>query len=89
MRQLFVVPVIALVAGVLASVPATAATTCQDQFDVLDAATQSVAITATKADKERAGLLKLAEDAEALAALGKISDAVTKAAIACLQPSSV
>jgi hypothetical protein len=52
---MFIVPLIALLAGVLATVPAAAATSCQDEFDVLDAATQSVAITASKADKERAG----------------------------------
>ena len=78
MRKLFVIPLIALAAAVSAPGPATAATTCQDQFDVLDAATQSVVITVAKADKERAGLLKLADDAEVLADLGKTADAVTK-----------
>ena len=39
---------------------------------------QSVTITGGKADKERAGLIRLSEDAEALAALGKTADAVKK-----------
>ena len=82
MRKLFVIPLIALAALASASgaaaAPAAAAATCQEQFDVLEADTTSVAITTGKADKERAGLLKLAEDAEALAALGKTSDATKK-----------
>jgi hypothetical protein len=82
MKKLFFIPLIALAAVAFASgpatAPATAATTCQEQFALLEADTQSVAITAGKVDKERAGLLKLIEDAEALAALGKTSDAITK-----------
>jgi hypothetical protein len=82
MRTLFVIPLIALAAIAFASGPATApaaaATTCQEQFDLLEADTQAVAITGGKVDKERAGLLKLVADAEALAALGKTSDAITK-----------
>jgi hypothetical protein len=82
MRKLFVIPLLALAAVAFASgpatVPAAAATTCQEQFDLLEADTESVAITAGKVDKERAGLVKLVEDAEALAALGKTSDAVKK-----------
>jgi hypothetical protein len=82
MRNLFVIPLIALAAVAFASGPATApaaaATTCQEQFDLLEADTQSVAITAAKSDRERTGLLKLIEDAEALAALGKTSDAIKK-----------
>jgi hypothetical protein len=82
MRKLFVIPLIALAAVAFASGPATApaaaATTCQEQFDLLEADTQSVAITAGKVDRERAGLLKLIQDAEALAALGKTSNAITK-----------
>jgi hypothetical protein len=78
----FVIPLIALAAVALAPGPATApaaaATTCQEQFALLKADTQSVAITAGKVDKERAGLLKLIEDAEGLAALGKTSDATKK-----------
>ena len=34
--------------------------------------------TAVKIDKERAGLLKLIDDAQVLASIGKTSDAVTK-----------
>jgi hypothetical protein len=82
MRKLFVIPLIALAAVAFASGPATApaaaATTCQEQFDLLEADTQSVAITAGKVDKERTGLLKLIEDAEALTELGKTSDAIKK-----------
>jgi hypothetical protein len=78
MRKLFVIPLIALAAVAFASGPATAATTCQEQFDLLEAHTQSVAITAGKVDKERTGLLKLIEDAEALVALGKTSDSINK-----------
>lgn len=82
MRKPFVIPLIALAAVAFASgaatAPAAAATTCQEQFHVLAADTQSVAITAGKVDKERAGLLTLIEDAEALAARGKTSDASTK-----------
>jgi hypothetical protein len=82
MRKLFVIPMIALAAVAFASgtasAPAAAVTTCQEQFDLLEADTQSVAITAGKVEKERAGLLKVIEDAEALAALGKTSDAITK-----------
>ena len=78
MRKLFVIPLIALAVVGFASAPAAAATTCQERFDVLEADTQSVTITAGKVDKERAGLLKLIEDAEALAALGKTSDAINK-----------
>jgi hypothetical protein len=51
---------------------------CQDQFAVLRADTQSAPIAGGKIDKERAGLLKIVDDAEALAAGGKSSDAVTK-----------
>jgi hypothetical protein len=82
MKKLFVIPLIALAAFAFASgaatVPAAAATACQGQFDLLRTGTQTVAITGGKVDKERAGLLKLVEDAEALAAQGKTSDATTK-----------
>jgi hypothetical protein len=82
MRKLFVIPLIALVMVAFASgpaiAPAGAATTCQEQFALLEADTQSVAITAGKVDKERTGLLKLIQDAEALAVLGKTSDAAKK-----------
>ena len=82
MRKLFVIPLIALAALAFASGPATgpaaAATACQGQYDLLRTGTQAVVITGGKVDRERAGLLKLVEDAEALAAQGKTSDAVTK-----------
>ena len=81
MKKLFVIPLIALAAVALASGPAApvaAATTCQEHFGQLERDTQAVAITAGKVDRERAGLLKLIEDAEALAALGKTSDATKK-----------
>jgi hypothetical protein len=82
MRNLFVIPLIALAAVAFSfsppNPPPPTATTCQEQFDLLEADTQSVAITAGKADRERTGLLKLIEDAEALAALGKTTDAIKK-----------
>jgi hypothetical protein len=82
MRKLFGIPLIALAALAFASGPATApaaaATACQGQFDLLRTDTQAVVITAGKVDKERAGLLRLVEDAEALAAQGKTSNAITK-----------
>ena len=82
MRKLFVIPLVALAAVAFApgpgTAPAAAAITCQEQFALLEADTQSVAITAGKVDKERTGLLKLIDDAEALAALGKTSDASQK-----------
>ena len=82
MKKLFVIPLVALAALAFASgaatVPAAAATACQGQFDLLRTGTETVAITGGKVDKERAGLLKLVEDAEALAAQGKTSDAITK-----------
>ena len=51
---------------------------CQDQFAQLRADTQSVPITSGKVDKERAGLVKLIDDAQGLASIGKSSDAVAK-----------
>lgn len=82
MRKLFIIPLLVLAAVAFAAGPATAsaaaATTCQEQFDLLEGDTQSVTITGGKVDKERAGLLKLVRDAEALVALGKTSDAIAK-----------
>jgi hypothetical protein len=82
MTRLFVIPLIVLAALAVASgpaiSPAAATTTCQEQFALLGADTQSVAITGGKVDKERTGLLKLVSDAEALAAIGKTADATTK-----------
>ena len=51
---------------------------CKDQFTMLRTDTNTIAITGGKVDKERAGLLKLVDDAEALASIGKTSDAVKK-----------
>lgn len=82
MKMLFVIPLIALAALVSASGPATApagaAPACQGQFDLLRTGTETVVITGGKVDKERAGLLRLVEDAEALVAQGKTADAITK-----------
>lgn len=82
MRKLSVIPLIALAAVAFApgpaGAPAVAATACEDNFDLLRAGTQSVVITAGKADKERAGLLKLIGDAQALAEGGKTADASKK-----------
>lgn len=71
---------IALLAGVSAAGTLNAQTVspCQGQFSVLRADTAAAPITGGKVDKERAGLLKLIDDAQALAALGKRADAVTK-----------
>ncbi len=66
------------IASAPAIAPVAAVTTCQEQFDLLKADTEFVEITGGKVDKERAGLLKLIEDAEALAALGKTDDATKK-----------
>ena len=71
---LFIVVALAGAAGV----DAQTAGVCQDEFGVLRADTQRVAITGGKVDKERAGLLKLVDDAQSLASIGKTSDAVTK-----------
>ena len=82
--------VVALLAPLLIAVVTTAAahpvaaqtaTPCSEQFGVLRTHTadpQTVPITGGKVDKERAGLVKLVEDAEELAKIGKIADAVTK-----------
>ena len=64
--------------GTARPVAAQTAAPCSDQFTVLRAHTQDVAIEGGKADKERAGLLKLVDDAQALAEIGKTADAVTK-----------
>ena len=66
----------------MASVPSQAQTggVCEDQFNQLRAhlAPEALPITGVKADKERAGLVKLVNDAQTLASIGKGSDAVTK-----------
>ncbi len=58
--------------------PAQAVGACQEEFTVLRTHTENVLITGGKVDKERAGLLKLVDDAAALASIGKTSDAVKK-----------
>lgn len=74
------IALVLLAAVAVASAATTGAQTnsCQDQFAVLRADTEYAPITGGKVDKERAGLLKVVDDAEALAAGGKGSDAVTK-----------
>jgi hypothetical protein len=64
----------------MATAPVQAQTTddCQEEFTVLGNHTQTVPITGGKVDKERAGLVNLVNDAEDLASIGKISDAVKK-----------
>jgi hypothetical protein len=61
-----------------ASAQAQTAGSCQEEFTVLRTHTETVLITGGKVDKERAGLLKLVDDAETLASIGKTSDAVKK-----------
>ena len=61
-----------------ASAQAQATGTCQEEFTVLRTHTETVSITGGKVDKERAGLVKLVNDAETLASIGKSSDAVKK-----------
>jgi hypothetical protein len=78
--QLFVL-IVAAVSVLTVAVPtlAQSATPCLDQFTVLRThTTEDVSITGGKVDKERAGLVKLVDDAQALASIGKTADAVTK-----------
>jgi hypothetical protein len=63
---------------VTASAQAKATGTCQEEFTVLRTHTETVSITGGKVEKERAGLVKLVNDAEALASISKSSDAVKK-----------
>jgi hypothetical protein len=74
------VPLLIAVVTTVAARPAAAqsATPCLDQFTVLRTHTEDVSITGGKVDKERAGLVKLVDDAQALASIGKTADAVTK-----------
>jgi hypothetical protein len=64
----------------MATAPAQAQTagSCQEEFTLLRTHTETVPITGGKVDKERAGLVKLVNDAETLASIGKTSDAVKK-----------
>jgi hypothetical protein len=72
--------IVAALSVLTVAVPTQAQSTtpCLDQFAVLREATRAVSITGGKAEKERAGLVKLIDDAQALAAIGKTADAVTK-----------
>jgi hypothetical protein len=74
------VPLLIAVVTTVAARPAAAqsATPCLDPFTVLRTHTEDVSITGGKVDKERAGLVKLVDDAQALASIGKTADAVTK-----------
>ena len=72
-----------LAAVALASAATTSAQIipCQDQFTLLRADTESVEITSSKSgreERERAGLLKIIDDAKSLVEVGKTLDAVTK-----------
>ena len=72
-----------LAATIAATSPAATAdtgTACDEQLAVLRADVGSVAITGGKADKERAGLVKLADDAAALVTVSKTADALAKLA---------
>ena len=70
----------ATIAGTAPAATAGTATSCDEQLAVLSADVGSVAITGGKADKERAGLVKLADDAAALVTVGKTADALAKLA---------
>jgi hypothetical protein len=59
-------------------VAAQTVASCSDQFAVLRADTATVQITGGKVEKERDGLQKLVDDAQALASIGKTDDASTK-----------
>ena len=81
--------ILAALAGVLllsvvaAGAPAASAetgTACSSQLAQLQSDLPSVPITGGKVDKERAGLVKLVDDATALVAVGKTADAVVKLA---------
>ena len=61
-----------------ASAQAQTAGSCQEEFTVLRTHTENVLITSGKVEKERAGLVKLVDDAETLASIGKTSDALKK-----------
>ena len=72
---------ILLVSAVVAAAPAANAdtvTTCGDQLTQLRSDVLAVPITSGKVDKERAGMVKLVEDATALVTVGKSADAIVK-----------
>jgi hypothetical protein len=75
---LFAVPLLLTTAQAAAPVNAQTGGPCQAQFTALRTDTQTVAITSGQVDRERAGLLKLIEDAQSLASIGKTGDAITK-----------
>ena len=81
-RARLVAPAVALLTlvtiGVASAPPAAAATVCDAEFTALRTDTTTVTITSGKVDKERAGLLKIVGDAQALADAGKTADAVVK-----------
>lgn len=70
-----------LVSAVVAGAPAANAdtvTTCGDQLTQLHSDVLAVPITGGKVDKERAGMVKLVEDATALVTVGKSANAIVK-----------
>lgn len=70
-----------LVSAVVAGAPAANAdtvTTCGDQLTQLHSDVLAVPITGGKVDKERAGMVKLVEDATTLVTVGKTADAIVK-----------
>ena len=72
---------ILLMSAVVAGAPAANAdtvTTCGDQLTQLHGDVLAVPITGGKVDKERAGMVKLVEDATALVTVGKTADAIVK-----------
>lgn len=70
---------VAMFSGIaMAAASTQVASPCQNEFTTLRSDTESVIITGGKIDKERAGLLKLIDDSQNLASLGKTADAVTK-----------
>ena len=72
---------ILLVSAVVAGAPAANAdtvATCGDQLTQLRSDVLVVPITSGKVDKERAGLVKLVDDATTLVNVGKTADAIVK-----------
>ena len=72
---------ILLVSAVVAAAPAANADTvitCGDQLTQLRSDVLAVPITSGKVDKERAGMVKLVEDATTLVTVGKTADAIVK-----------
>jgi hypothetical protein len=65
-------------APAVAAVATATPTACGDQLTVLRSDVLVVPITSGKVERERAGLIKLVDDATALVAAGKTTDAVVK-----------